>query len=112
MRKITMPFVIAFGLLAGFHALAQKPVYKFTFKVYINEATAAFYGGKTATENLIKDQFARVNQFYNQESRFTGTYNFEATAFDYFKETGANQNELNRRANLDPEAGFDFRMKR
>jgi hypothetical protein len=101
---------LAFGLMIALQTYAQKPVYTFTFKVYVNEATATYYGGRTATENLIKAQFEQVNQIYNQESRFTGSYKFVPSTFSYFTETGANQNKLNSIASSSPESSHNYRI--
>ncbi|MFL5730098.1 MAG: Ig-like domain-containing protein, partial [Cytophagaceae bacterium] len=97
-------------LLAAFTSQAQKPLYTFTFKVYINESTAQYYGGHAAIENLIGNQFADVNQFYNNETGFTGSYQFVPASFSYFTETGANQHVMDSLANQAPETAYDFRV--
>jgi chitodextrinase len=107
MRKTLLAIITCFLSISVF---AQKPVYTFTFKVYINEATAQYYGGHTAIEDSIRNLFTKVNNYYNSETRFNANYNFVPSAFSYYSETGNNQDVMNSIATSSPETSYNYRV--
>jgi hypothetical protein len=112
MLKNYRTFLLVMLLMIGnsFLSLAQKPNYTFTFKVYINEDAASFYGGHAAIQDSITRQFARVSQYYNSESRFLATYTFTPAAFAYYTESGANENQMDAINFSAAETAYNYRV--
>ncbi|MBC7488159.1 MAG: T9SS type A sorting domain-containing protein [Cytophagaceae bacterium] len=72
------------------HAIAQKPVLNIPVKAYVELTSANYFGGKLAIQDSITKQFQRMNQYYNAETRFTHTYNFYISSFQFYTDNGNN----------------------
>ncbi|CAF0914199.1 unnamed protein product [Didymodactylos carnosus] len=59
-----------------------------------SKETAEHYGGHEEIEKKIVQQFEQVNEFYNAEKRFNSYFNFTPGEFRYYREHGANENEM------------------
>src|SRR5689334_19658586 len=89
MRNFTILkiFTVLTFLLSGMQeVVAQKPTWTIPVIVYVDQATADVYGGAAGIEPKIKAQFLAVNQFYNNDNRFSGVMNFVPKTFKYFKD--------------------------
>ena len=105
--KSKLLFVVL--MLAGSLQAFSKTTLTFNLVAYVEAKTVTYFGGQQATKDSIIAQFARVNTYYNNESRLNNNYNYNVTGFHFYSNTSFDSSTYFGTGKA-PETAYQYRV--